>query len=55
MGADVADFEPGWGGTEGVGALLQGGSPGGVTVQGRAMGPEPRMERALISFKNRVA
>ena len=42
LGADVADFEPGGGGSEGVRSLLQGGSPGVVAVQGKNVGHEPQ-------------
>ena len=42
LGADVAGFEPGGGGPEGIGALLQGGSSGGVAVRVRNMGPDPQ-------------
>ena len=42
MGADVADFDPGGGGTEGIRALLQGGSSGGVAVWGGDVGTDPQ-------------
>ena len=42
MGAHVVDFEARGGGCEGVGSLLQGGSPGGVSVQGGDVVPDPQ-------------
>ena len=42
MGADVADFEPGWGRPEGYRVLLQGISTGGVSVQGGDVGTYPQ-------------
>ena len=42
MGADVADFEPVGGRSKGVGSLLQGGSPDGVSVRGGDVGPDPQ-------------
>ena len=42
FGADVAGFDLGGGGSEGVGSLLKGGSPGGVAVRGGDVGPNPR-------------
>ena len=39
---DVADFDPGGGGYEVVGSLLQGVSPGSVSVWGRDVGPDPQ-------------
>ena len=42
MGADVANFEPGGGGPEGIRALLQGVSSGGVYVWGRDVGTDPQ-------------
>ena len=41
MGADVANIDPGGGGPEGIGALIQSVSTGGVAFQGRDVGPEP--------------
>ena len=41
LGADVADFDPGGGRSEGVGSLLQGGCPRGVAVWGGDVGPDP--------------
>ena len=41
MGADVEDFESGWGGPEGIGENFQGSIIGGVAVQGRDVGPDP--------------
>ena len=38
---DVKDFEPGGGGPEGIGSLLQSGSAVGVAFQGRDVGPDP--------------
>ena len=35
----VADFEPGWGVTEGIGGLLQCSSLGSVSVHDGEMGP----------------
>ena len=40
LGADVANFEPVGGGSKGVGSLLQGGSPGSVSVQGGDVGTD---------------
>ena len=44
FGADVAGFDLGGGGSEGVGSLLKGkgGSPGGVAVRGGDVGPDPQ-------------
>ena len=42
MGADVAAFEPGGGGSEGVGSLLQGVSPGGVSVLSEFVDRDPQ-------------
>ena len=55
MGAVVADFEPGWGRYEGVGAFFK-----VVTQVVLLFGAEmqvltPSMERALSIFKHRVA
>ena len=41
MGAAIKDFEPGGGGTEGIGSLIQSGSAGGVGFRGRDVGPDP--------------
>ena len=40
MGAVVADFEPGGGGSEGVGEFFQGSDPGGVVVRGGDVGTD---------------
>ena len=42
MGAFVAYFEPGGGGSEGIGEFFQGGDPGGVVVWGRDVGTDPQ-------------
>ena len=54
-GANIENFETGGGGSEGVGSLLQDGSPGGVAVWAEIWVLTPRMEQSLISFQNRVA
>ena len=41
LGADVKDFDPGGGGPEGIGALLQSSSAGGVDFRSRDVGPDP--------------
>ena len=55
MGA--VDKDPGTGGgrTEDVQDVLQGGSSVSVDLWVRDVGPDPRRERALGSFKHRVA
>ena len=41
LGADVEDFEPEGGGSEGIEALLQSGSAGSVAFRGRDVGHDP--------------
>ena len=41
MREGVEDFETGGGGPKGIVALFQGGSTGGVDIQGRDVGPDP--------------
>ena len=41
LGADVEDFEPEGGGSEGIEALLQSGSAGSVDFWGRDVGRDP--------------
>ena len=41
-GAVVADFDPGGGGSEGVGKFFQGGDTGGVVVRGGDVGTNPQ-------------
>ena len=55
MGAGIADFETGGGGPKGIGALLKGGSSGGVALGAETWVLTPRMEQALSSFQHRVA
>ena len=40
----VADFDPGGGISEGVGAFFQGGDPGGVIFWGGDVGTDPQDE-----------
>ena len=54
MVADVADFEPGGGRSEGVGSLLQGSSLVGVAVRAETWLLTLRMEPALSIFHHRV-
>ena len=42
VGDGCRGFDPGGGGTEGIRALIQGGSPGGVAVRGGDVGPDPQ-------------
>ena len=38
----VADFDPGGGGSEGVGGFFQGSDPGGAVVRDGDMGTDPQ-------------
>ena len=42
LGVIVADFDPGGGGSEGVGGFFQGSDPGGAVVRDGDMGTDPQ-------------
>ena len=55
MGAVVTDFEPGGGGSEGVGTFFKAVTQAVLLFGAEKWVLNPRMERALSSFKHRVA
>ena len=55
MGAVVADFELGGGGTEDVREFFQGGDPGGIVVLGGNVGTNPQDGSGLEYFSIQVS
>ena len=54
MGAVVTDFEPGGGGSKGVGAIFKAVTQAVLLFGAETWVLNPRMERALSSFQHRV-
>ena len=54
MGKVVADFEPGGGGSKGVGEFFKAVTQAVLLFGAEMWVPTPRMERALSSFQHRV-
>ena len=55
LGAVIADFEPGGGGSEGVGKFFKAVTQAVLLLRAETWVPTPSMERALSSFQHRVA